>query len=98
MHRGFGRATTKQLRHYVVPTLADDTLDLEVIHGGFNEDLVYKNVLSTDGIVDAILVIGKLCKFHGGNSILISSLRCRKNEFQNNNIIEANKLLRSAGD
>ena len=55
-------ATIKQLRSFVIPTLADDTPVVAVIHGGCN-DLGHKSkeVLSTDDIVDAIFDIGKLC-------------------------------------
>ena len=70
-----------------------------VIHGGCN-DLGYKNkeVLSTDDIVNAILEIGKLCQSHGVNDIFISSLICRKNNFQNNKVNTMNNLLTSACD
>ena len=41
----------KQLRRYVIPTLALNTLSITVIHGGYN-NLGYTNqeVLSTDDI------------------------------------------------
>ena len=89
--QGFGGATTKQLKHYVIPTFADDTLDVEKIHKN-------KEVLSTDGIVNAILDIDKWCQSHGVNSILISNLICRKNDFQSNKIVAIYKLLKSACD
>ena len=70
-----------------------------IIHGGCN-DLGYKNkeALSTDDIINAILEIGKLCQSHGVNDIFISSLICRKNNFQNNKVNTINNLLRSACD
>ena len=54
--------------------------------------------LSTDEIVNAILEIGKLCQSHGVEDIFISSLICRKNNFQNNKVSMINKLLRRACD
>ena len=54
--------------------------------------------LSTDEIVNAVLEIGKLCQSHGVKDIFISSLICRKNNFQNNKVSMINKLLRRACD
>ena len=94
--RDFRGATIKHLKHHVLPSLVDDTPDTAVIHGGCN-DLGYKNkeALSADDIVNAILEIGKLCQSHGVNDIFISSLICRKNNFQNNKVHTINNLLRS---
>ena len=97
--RDFRGATIKHLKHHVLPRLVDDTPDVAVIHGGCN-DLGYKNkeVLSADDKVYAILEIGKLCQSHGVNDIFLSSLICRKNNFQNNKVHTINNLLRSACD
>ena len=54
--------------------------------------------LSTDEIINAVLEIGKLCQSHGVKDIFISSLICRKNNFQNNKVSMINKLLRRACD
>ena len=35
--RVFPGANLKQLKHYVIPTLVDDTPDVAVIHGGCND-------------------------------------------------------------
>ena len=69
--RDFRGATIKHLKHHVLPCPVDDTPDIAVIHGGCN-DLGYKNkeALSKDGIVNAILEIGKLCQSHGGMMFL----------------------------
>ena len=92
-------ATIKHLKDHVLPSLVDDTPDIAVIHGGCN-DLGHKNkeALSTDDIVNAVLEIGKLCQSHRVNDIFISSLICRKNNFQNNKANTINNLLRSACD
>ena len=73
--------------------------DIAVIHGGCN-DLGYKNkeAVSTGDIVNTILEIGKLCQSHGVKDIFISSLICRKKNFQNNKVNTINNLLRSACD
>ena len=97
--RDFRGVTIKHLKHHVLPRLVDDTPDVAVIHGGCN-DLGYKNkeVLSADDKVNEILEIGKLCQSHGVNDIFLSSLICRKNNFQNNKVHTINNLLRSACD
>ena len=94
----FGGATIKH-KHHLFSSLVDDTLDIAVIHEGCN-DLGYTNkeALSTDDIVIAILEIGKLCQSHGVKDISISSLRCRKNNFQNNKVNMINNFLRSVCD
>ena len=92
----FRGVTIKHLKHHVLPSLVDSTPDIAVIHGECN-DLGYKNkeALSTDNIVNAIL---KLRQSHGVQDIFISSLICRKNNFQNNKVNAINILLRSACD
>ena len=45
---------------------------------------------------NAILEIGNLCQSHGVNDIFISSLICKKNNFQNNKVHTINNLSRSA--
>ena len=97
--RDFRDATIKHLKYHVLRSLVDGTPDIEVIHGGCN-NLGYENkeAFSTDDIVNAILEIGKLCQSRGVNDIFISSLICRKNNFQNNKVHTINNLLRSACD
>ena len=72
---------------------------ITVINGGC-DDLGYKNkeTVSTGGIVNTILEIGKLCQSHGVKDIFISSLICKKNNYQNNKVNTINNLLRSARD
>ena len=96
---GRSGATIKHPKHHVIPSFVDDTSDIAVIHGGCN-NLGYKNneALSTDDIVNAILVIGKLYQSHSVKDTFISSLICRKNNFQNNKNNMLNNLLRSACD
>ena len=83
----------------VILTLVDDTPNVEVSHGWWN-DLSYKNkeALNTDDEDNAILDIGQIFQSHGVNGIFISSLICRKNKFKNNKGTIINKLLRSACD
>ena len=71
----FSGASIKHLEHHVLASLADNTPDITVIHGGCN-DLGYKNkeALCRDGTVNAILEIGKLCHCHVVKDIFISSL------------------------
>ena len=95
--RDFAGAIIKHLKHHTLPSLVDDTQDIAVIHGGCN-DLGCKNkeALSTDDTVNVILEIGKLCQPHGVKGIFISSLICRKNNFQNNKVNTIDNLLRNA--
>ena len=73
--RDFRGSTIKHLKHYVLPSLIDETPDIAVIRGERN-DLGYKNkeALITDGIVNVLLEIGKLCQSHDVKDIFISSL------------------------
>ena len=82
---------------HVLPSLADDTQGIAVIHGGCN-DLGYKNkeALTTDDIINAILeifaILGKLRQCQGVKGFFISSLIYRKNNFQNNKVNMINSL------
>ena len=82
---------------HVLPSLADNTQGIAVIHGGYN-DLGYKNkeALTTDDIINAILeifaILGKLRQCQGVKGFFISSLIYRKNNFQNNKVNMINSL------
>ena len=82
---------------HVLPSLADDTQGIAVIHGGCN-DFGYKNkeALTQDDIINAILeifaILGKLRQCQGVKGFFISSLIYRKNNFQNNKVNMINSL------
>ena len=93
--RAFPGANLKQLKHYVIPTLVDDTPDVAVIHGGCN-DIQSRNgkSLSENEIANEIINIGKVCRENGVNEILISSLICRSSHHLNSKVTKVNDILK----
>ena len=71
--RYFLWATVKQLHHYVISTLTDDTPHTIIIQGGRN-NVSNKNSNPKD-IAKAIGSLGNLCRSHGVNQVLISSVK-----------------------
>ena len=74
--RSFSGANTKQLRHYIIPTLVDDKSDAIVIHVGKNDILNHAN---HENIAHSIINIGLDCKTNGVDEVLISSILVKKN-------------------
>ena len=66
--RSFSGAYTKQLRHYIIPTLVDDKSDAIVIHVGKNDIL---NHAKHENIAHSIINIGLDCKTNGVDEVLI---------------------------
>ena len=94
--RPFPGATVKQLEHYVLPTLTDDTPDVMIIHGRCN-DIDPRGKLkeiTPNEIATGFINIGKLCKEKGVNDVLISGIICRRNKYWNNKVIATNKILK----
>ena len=59
--RSFPGATVKQLKHYVMPTLIDDTPDVIILHGGCNDIKPRDNALmSEQEIAKDLIDIGKV--------------------------------------
>ena len=73
--RSFSGANTKQLRHYIIPTLIDDKHDAIVIHVGRNDILNHGN---HEDIAHSIMNTGIDCKNNGFNEVLISSILVKK--------------------
>ena len=73
--RSFSGATSKQLDHYIIPSLVDDKSDAVIIHVGTN-DILYN--VSYEVIAANIIKIGSNCKSHGVNDVFISSVLVKK--------------------
>ena len=73
--RSFSGATSKQLDHYIIPSLVDDKPDAVIIHVGTNDFLCSA---SYEDIARNIIKIGSNCKSHGVNDVLISSILLKK--------------------
>jgi len=89
--RPFPGATIRQLHHYVLPTLTDDTPDTLILHAGCN-DINDRNMLS-ETIASNIISLAKICRQNGVNEVVISSLIVRRNYHLNKKVKEVNKLL-----
>lgn len=89
--RPFPGATVKQLYHYVIPTLTDNTAGTIIIQGGCS--LSNKNSNRED-IAKATAVLGNLCCSHGVNQVLNSSLICGKKLHLNNKVKQISFLLK----
>lgn len=82
--RPFSGAMMKQLQHYIIPTLTDDTPNTIIIQGECN-DVSDKNSNRED-IANATGSLGNLCRSLGVNQVLVSLLNCRKNIHLNNKV------------
>ena len=65
--RSFSGATSKQLDHYIIPSLVDDKPDAVIIHVGTNNILYNADY---EDIAWNIIKIGSNCKSHGVNMSL----------------------------
>lgn len=86
--RPFSGAMMKQLEHYIIPTLTDDTPNTIIIQGECN-DVSDKNSNRED-IANATGSLGNLCRSLGVNQVLVSLLNCRKNIHLNNKVKRIN--------
>ena len=69
--RSFSGATSKQLDHYIIPSLVDDKPDAVIVQLG-TSDILYN--ASYEDITRNIIKIGSNCKSHGVNDVFISSI------------------------
>ena len=72
----FSGATSKQLDHYIIPSLIDDKLDADIIHVGTNDILCNANY---ENISRNIIRIGSNCKSHSASDVFISLILVKKN-------------------
>ena len=87
----FPGATTKQLCHYAIPSLVDESPDRVIIHAGCN-DVANRNKTPQE-IAEEITNLAELCRSYGVNEIFVSSLICRTNKYLNEKVMRINFLL-----
>ena len=72
--KAFPGATIRQLNHYTIPTLEEDTPETAIIHVGINNLLLEKNKADVNEIAENIVKIGIRCKENNVKNILISGI------------------------
>lgn len=85
--KSFPGATLKELKHYIKFSLEEDSPDAIIFHGGCN-DINPRNSqqnLSEENIAQGIIDISNVCREKGVSHVIISSLICRRNNFQKSN-------------
>ena len=70
----FPGATSEEMAHYVIPTLAKDSPDTVIIHTGTNDLRNTEN----EHIIKNIMDIVDLCAKQGVNNILVSAITFRE--------------------
>ena len=89
--RSFRCANSKQLNHYIIPTLVDDKPDVILLHVGTND--ILSNASDTE-LANNIINIGLNCKNHCVSKVFISSILVKKNPELNPVIRRVNDKLR----
>ena len=75
LKRAFPGCTTSQLKHWIKPSLEEDTPDIAIIHVETNN--LMKNKQSEVDTVNEIIEVIKECRNGGVNEIYVSGLICR---------------------
>ena len=88
--RSFSGSTSKQLNHYIIPSLVGDKPDAVIIHVATNNVL---NKLNHEDIARNIIYIALICRKYGVNDIAISSVLIKKNPNLNALVRRVNDLL-----
>ena len=86
--RSFSGANSKQLNHYIIPTLVDDKPDVVLLHVGTND---IRNNANDTKLANNLINIGLNCKNHGLRKVLISSILVKQNP-------KLNPVIRSVDD
>ena len=89
--RPFPGATVKQLQHYAIPGLVDETPNQVILHGGCNG--VSNRNASKEQIANDIKDLAEMGRGYAGNEIFVSSLIYRKNNYLNEKVTRVNLLL-----
>ena len=72
--KSFPGATSKELAHYVVPTLKEESFHTALIHVGINDILRDQSELKQQLVLQNIMKIAHQCKDHGVKEIILSSV------------------------
>ena len=89
--RPLPEASVKQLQHYAIPSLVDETPNRVVLHGGCN-DGSNRNA-SPEQIANDIKDLAGMCRGYGVNEIFVSNLICGKNNYLKEKVTRINFLL-----
>ena len=92
----FSGAKTKDLEHYVTPTLNEEEPDIVVIHIGSN-DIDFRKLRqnTVENIGNDIINIGKKCREFGVSKVIISSVLVKNNMKLTKFIRQLNDILRN---
>ena len=93
--RSFSGANSKQLDHYIIPTLVDDRPDAALLHVGTND--ILSNANDTE-LANNIINVGLNCKNHGVSNVFISSILVKKNPKLNPVVQRINYQLRELSE
>ena len=77
--KSFPGATSKELTHYVVPTLQEESFNSPLIHTDINDILKDQSDLQCESLTRNILEMSQKCKEHGIEEIIISPLAVTEN-------------------
>ena len=88
----FSGSNTKQLNHYILPTLVDESPDIVIIHIGSN-DITDRINTDPNKLAEGIINIGKKCKQFGVKEVVISSILVKSTISLTNIIRQLNRLL-----
>lgn len=92
--RRFPGAKSKQLKHYVLPTLTDDKPQVVLLQCGGNDLPTGRaNPTPVEDVANEIIEIAKTCENYGVENILISSVITRKQDYMDRRRKELNDLL-----
>ena len=93
--RRFPGAKTKQIKHYILPTLVDECPQVVLLQCGGNDLPTTKaNPKPVEDIANEIMDTAKTCENHGVETILISSVITRKQGYMDRRRREINTLLK----
>ena len=70
----FSVVTLKELVHYVIPTLKEESFHTALIHMGINDILRDQSELKQQLVLQNIMKIAHQCKDHGVKEIILSSV------------------------
>ena len=95
--KSFPGANAKELTHYVVPTLVEQSPDAVIVHVGSNNISRMNRNSTTQRNIDIakeIIETGLTCREKGVKEVFISSLLCRSGNEEMNKVNEINNILK----
>ena len=93
--RRFPGSKSKQMLHYITPTLVDDTPEHVILHVGTNDLPTRKeNPTKVEEIAQTIVDIGKKCILYGVKTVFISEVITRSTNYMEKRRFYLNRLLK----